>query len=350
MTEGDKHQEAEEHQEHEPDEVEATVRTVEVPTALSGSRIDAALAKVAGISRAKMAKLIGAGKAGLVGIPHTVPSHRVRGGELAYFEVQVEALGIEPAEVDFPVLYEDPWVAVISKPAGIAVHPGAGTAEPTLASGILHRWPTVERVGDASRPGIVHRLDKDTSGLMVIALESSAYESLLEAFRARRVVRKYLVLVLGRLEADRGRIEAPIGRDPSDPTRFGVVLGGKKAITNFERVATWSDKSLAVVSLETGRTHQIRVHMAAISHPVVGDVVYGGRGAAHLGSILGLERPFLHAVELALPHPRTGEEVRFEDSLPEELVRSLQRLERPEEGEASLASLLKSRTIEGQRV
>lgn len=343
MTEG------EERQEPEVEELEATVRTVEVPAAFSGSRIDTALAKVAGTSRTKMAKLIAAGKAGLVGIQQTPPSHRLRGGELAYFEVQVEAPGIEPAEVDFSVLFEDPWVAVISKPAGVAVHPGAGTTEPTLASGILHRWPRAERVGDPLRPGIVHRLDKDTSGLMVIALESSAYRSLLEAFRARRVERKYLALVLGRLEADRGRIEAPIGRDPSDPTRFGVVFGGKRAITNFERVATWSDASLAVVSLETGRTHQIRVHMAAISHPVVGDVVYGGRGAADLGSKLGLERPFLHAFELAFPHPRTGEEVRFEDSLPEELARSLLRLERPEEGDASVVAMFGSRTIERQR-
>lgn len=303
----------------------------------AGKRVDAVLAELAGVSRSYVASLIKSGRAGIAGEGPVVPSRRLKGGERLYAELEESTQPIESHPMDLAVVYEDDDIAVVSKPAGIAVHPGAGERQPTLVSGLVARWPRIARVGEPGRPGIVHRLDADVSGLLVVALRPSALEHLLEAFASRRVERRYLTLVAGRLEADTGRIEGPVGRHPSDPTKRAVVLGGKPAVTNYERLAVWEAWSLAEVAPETGRTHQIRVHMEAIGHPIAGDRLYGHRRATRSGlefpaSLSKLDRPFLHARRLALRHPSSGERLEFESELPVELQAVLDDLGSPIEG------------------
>ncbi len=305
----------------------------------TGRRLDSVLAELSGITRSRIASLIERGEAGIVGQRRSAPSTRLRGGDALYVELLETASAAEPAPVDFDVVYEDDQVAVISKPSGIAVHPGAGETGTTLVSGLLWRWPGIVEVGQPGRPGIVHRLDSDVSGLMVVALRPESYERLVEAFAERSVRRTYLALVEGRLEADLGRIEGPVGRDPRNPTRRAVVLGGKPAATGYARLAVWEGFSLAEVSLETGRTHQIRVHLEAIGHPIVGDPAYGRRRGSSRGTrraplaVTTLDRPFLHAARLELNHPASGERMIFTSELPPELVAVLSELGSPLEGE-----------------
>jgi 23S rRNA pseudouridine1911/1915/1917 synthase len=311
---------------------EAAVVSTVVSEEWAGQRIDVALARMTGMPRTRVAAQLKDGRAGIVGLDSTEPSRKLRGGELVFYERELLEKRPEPAFVDFPVLYEDQHIAVVSKPPGISVHPGAGSEEITLVSGVLQRWPEVAEVGDPMRPGIVHRLDKDTSGLMMIALTQQAYEGLIAAFKERRVRRTYTAVVWGILEADVGRIEGPIGRLPSDPTRFGVVLAGKPAASVYYRLATWEKASLAKLDLETGRTHQIRVHLSSIGHPVVGDRVYGTGASSELAERLGLDRPFLHALEIRFDHPITGEPVELSDRLPADLDAALSRLGVPSFG------------------
>jgi 23S rRNA pseudouridine1911/1915/1917 synthase len=214
---------------------------------------------------------------------------------------------------------------VIAKPADLVVHPGAGNATGTLVNGLLARYPELAGVGDPMRPGIVHRLDRDTSGLLVVARTQDAYESLVEQLSARAVTREYVALVWGRLSSPRGLIDAPIGRSSSRRTRMAVRDQGKPARTEYEVRETFEKPvtSLLDCRLETGRTHQIRVHLSAIGHPVVGDGTYGGARDS-----LPLRRPFLHAAALAFDDPVTGERLRFEDPLPPELMAVLVDLER----------------------
>ena len=211
----------------------------------------------------------------------------------------------------------DDDVIVVAKPAGLVVHPGAGHAGGTLVNGLLARFPELEQVGDRSRPGIVHRLDRDTSGLMVVARSPLAYDALVDALGRREVDRRYTALVWGRPDAPRGAIDAPIGRSTTRRTRMAVREGGREARTSYEVMREFDDPMVTLLEcrLETGRTHQIRVHLAAIGHPVVGDAAY--RGAR---STLALARPFLHAATLAFDHPRLGEPVRFDEPLPDELT------------------------------
>jgi 23S rRNA pseudouridine1911/1915/1917 synthase len=214
-------------------------------------------------------------------------------------------------------------VAVVVKPAGLVVHPGAGHETGTLASGLLHRYPEIATVGDPMRPGIVHRLDRDTSGLMVVARSPLAYEALTAALAARAIERRYLALGWGRFEARRGTIDAPIGRSATRRTRMAVREAGKGARTGYEVLTQFEHPICALVEckLETGRTHQIRVHLAAIGHPIVGDGTYGGdRHPLRPG------RPFLHAHALALTHPVTGQRLEFSDPLPPELAAVLSSL------------------------
>ncbi len=306
----------------------------------AGRRLDTVLAELSGITRSRIASLIERGEAGIVGRTRQAPSTRLREGDALYVELSEFTTAPEPAPVDFEVVYEDDQIAAVCKPSGIAVHPGAGETGTTLVSGLLWRWPTISEVGQPERPGVVHRLDSDVSGLMVVALTPHSYERLVEAFAQRSVRRTYLALVEGRLEADLGRIEGPVGRDPRDPTRRAVVLGGKPAATEYVRLAVWEGFSLAEVNLETGRTHQIRVHLEAIGHPIVGDPLYGRRRGSSRGkryapaAVTTLERPFLHAVRLELDHPETGERMAFASELPPELRSALSELGSPLEGEA----------------
>jgi 23S rRNA pseudouridine1911/1915/1917 synthase len=289
-----------------------------VPESLAGERVDRAVALLTGWSRSEVQALVEAGSV-LVDGERVAKSHR-----LAHDDV-IEVLA-EPAvpgrpqpdpSITLVVRHEDRDLVVLAKPAGLVVHPGAGHPDGTLVNGLLARYPELAEVGEPARPGIVHRLDRDTSGLLVVARTQSAYEGLVAMLAAHDVERRYSALVWGRLDAPRGVIDAPIGRSVRRPTRMAVREGGRGARTNYEVVAEYRapDVSLLECRLETGRTHQIRVHLQAIGHPVVGDAAYSGARVA-----LPLDRPFLHAGALAFAHPVTGARVAVEEPLPPDLV------------------------------
>jgi 23S rRNA pseudouridine1911/1915/1917 synthase len=225
--------------------------------------------------------------------------------------------------IEVVVRYEDDDLVVVAKPAGLVVHPGAGHPEGTLVNGLLARYPEIADVGDLARPGIVHRLDRDTSGLLVVARSPAAYDGLVEMLAAHDVERRYDALVWGVPDSPRGVIDAPIGRSIRRPTRMSVREGGRVARTAYEVVATYREPDVARLEcrLETGRTHQIRVHLLAIGHPVVGDAAYGGQRSA-----LTLDRPFLHAGGLAFAHPVTGDPIAVEEPLAPELAALLETL------------------------
>jgi 23S rRNA pseudouridine1911/1915/1917 synthase len=267
-------------------------------------------------------------------------SHRVRSGDAVAIELPPtrESSALEPESLPLSVVFEDEHQLVIDKPAGLVVHPGAGIRRGTLANALLHRLPAIRSVGGADRPGIVHRLDKQTSGLLVVAKTARAHRELVEMMRRREVHRVYLALVWGEPRAAKGEIDAPLGRDPRDRKRIAVVRrGGRLARTGWRVSERFGLATLLEVRLETGRTHQIRVHLAHSRHPVVGDPTYGGRPKKQLS--LGererslasdllrcLPRQALHAVELAFTHPVTGEERTFTSPMPEDLRLALARL------------------------
>jgi 23S rRNA pseudouridine1911/1915/1917 synthase len=240
-------------------------------------------------------------------------SYRLEEGQAVEFEPAAPAeLVAQP--LDLRLAYEDEHLLVVDKPAGLVVHPGAGRADTTLVHALLGRTAGGD---EAERPGIVHRLDRDTSGLLVVSRTEEAYRRLRSLVRRHRLEREYLALVQGRPRSRAGRIEAAIGRDRSEPTRHSLDTDTPRdAVTHFEVVELLPGHALLRVRLETGRTHQIRVHLAAIDLPVVGDRIYGAPG-------LGLERQFLHAARLAFPHPITGERVETESSLPDDLATAL---------------------------
>jgi len=244
-------------------------------------------------------------------------SHRLEGGEQVELEPREAAVPeIEPEDVPFRVVYEDEHLLVVDKPAGVVVHPGAGHASGTLVHGLAGRAAG----GEEDRPGIVHRLDRDTSGLLVVARSDEAHERLQQLIRERQVERRYTALVRGRPRSWRGTIDAPIGRDRDDPTRRSLDTDTpREAVTHFEVAELLGGHALLDVRLETGRTHQIRVHLAAIDLPVVGNPVYGVPESA-------LGRQFLHANRLAFTHPFNGERVEVESPLPDDLVAYLERL------------------------
>jgi 23S rRNA pseudouridine1911/1915/1917 synthase len=298
----------------------AGARLVEVPDEAAGTRLDRFLAGLADVgSRAAAERLVEAG-AVLVDGQAAAKSLRLQGGERLQIEAAPPvAVGLQPVDLPLSVLYEDADLLVVEKPAGLVTHPASGVRAPTLVHALLsHRIAGGE---DPERPGIVHRLDRDTSGLLVVAKAPEAHRRLQEQLRERTIERRYRALVHGRPPSRRGTIEAPLGRDPLDASR--MAIGGRAsrtAITHFELAETLARHSLLDVKLDTGRTHQIRVHLAAIGHPVVGDQQYG-RG----GEELGLDRQFLHAAELAFPHPVSGEELRFASPLPADLQAALER-------------------------
>ena len=239
--------------------------------------------------------------------------------------------GVFPAEVPVTVTYEDEHLLVVDKPSGVAVHPGPGHRDDTLVNGLLARYPQIAEVGPPDRPGVVHRLDLDTSGLLIFALTPEAYTELGKAMRAREIRRTYTALVHGNIQPPQGTVDAPIGRDPSNRTRQAIVDSGRAARTHYKLVETVNRSSLLEVELETGRMHQIRVHMAAIGFPVLGDrtynkISYGGTSPA----VSGLSRQFLHASRLRFTHPMNGKEMNVESPLPSELQSVLDELRRNE--------------------
>lgn len=299
----------------------------EVPAALDGQRIDRVVAMLTGLSRTEAADLVKAGAVEVDGKVATRGAGRLRQGQHVRFEAPepVEEARPEAEEgIDLPVVHVDEHVVVVDKPADLVVHPGAGHVHGTLVSGLLARFPEMAEVGDPQRPGIVHRLDRGTSGLLVAARTTEAYESLVGQLSDRTVSRRYRTLVWGHPESPRGLIDAPIGRSPKHPTKMAVTSNGKEARTRYEVVSRHIEPSPTAVltcRLETGRTHQIRVHLAAIGHSVVGDDRYDG-----VRQTLPMDRPFLHAEHLGFDHPATGEPLAFDSPLPADLAAVLAQL------------------------
>ena len=310
------------------------VVTVEVPMALDGVRVDKAVALVADVSRSAVNGLIDEGRVKIDGVAVRSRSTALRCGQQLWVDRGPEpaelAPGGDPA-VAFGVVYEDPELIVVDKPAGLVVHPGSGHRSGTLVNGLLWRFPELGAIpgevgSDIDRPGIVHRLDRGTSGLMVVARTAGAYRSLVAQLAEREVSRVYRVLVLGQVEEESGMVDAPVGRSVSSPTRMAVSRKGKEARTRYQverRFSQPAPTTLMTARLETGRTHQIRVHLSAIGHPVVGDEVY-----SHGRSLPGatVTRPFLHAWSLALEHPTTRVEMSWTSELPDDLRRQLDEL------------------------
>ena len=290
-----------------------------VSDADAGRRLDAVVAALPGVGARSLAERLVRDGAVLVDGERRPKSYRMEGGE----ELEVElprATELEASDEPLDVVYGDEHLLVIDKPAGLVVHPAAGHEGETL----VHRLVRLGAAGgDSERPGIVHRLDRDTSGLLLVARSDAAYAKLGEAIRERRVERRYLALVRGAPRSRTGRIDAPIGRDRADRTRRSLDTDTpREAVTWFEVSERLGERTLLEAKLETGRTHQIRVHLEAIGLPVCGDPVYGVRGD------LGLERQFLHAHALAFVHPFTGNRLALESSLPADLVAALERARR----------------------
>jgi 23S rRNA pseudouridine1911/1915/1917 synthase len=289
-------------------------RSTKIGLDLQGERLDKALVAMASeFSRSHLQSLIAQGHVRIDGRTQTTPARRVQAGQRIEVELvpTAESQAFRPEPLDLDVVYEDDDVLVIDKPAGLVVHPAAGNWSGTLLNGLLARLPAAATL---PRAGIVHRLDKDTSGLMVIGKTLPAVTALVRAIAAREVHRSYLALAHGALAATRLRIDAPIGRDPRSRLRMAVVGSGKPARTDVELLAQSQDISAVRCTLHTGRTHQIRVHLASRGHPLVGDATYGGAPA------LGLARQALHAARLAFAHPTLGHALDFSAPLPDDLA------------------------------
>jgi 23S rRNA pseudouridine1911/1915/1917 synthase len=288
----------------------------------AGVRLDRYLAEHAGLpSRAAVERLIDRGAVLVDGEP-AQKSLRLAGGELIELAEEVESAPAGPeagSELDIPLAFCDEHVIVVDKPAGVVTHPAPGVAGPTLVAAL--RSLGLRGGDDEQRPGVIHRLDRDTSGLLVLARSEEAFAALGEQMRARRIEREYTALVRGRPPSRRGTIDAPIGRDRNDVGRMAV--GGRAerpAVTHFELAEPLTGSSLLRLKLETGRTHQIRVHLAAIGHPVLGDPLYGVPGTQ-----IGLRRQFLHAARLAFTHPADGRRIELSSELPPDLAAALER-------------------------
>lgn len=312
--------------------------TEQIPATLAGQRVDRVVAMVADVSRAAATELVATGRVLVDGVVPAKGSERLTEDQTIDIHLIEAADGVEPdPATEVPLVHVDDEVIVVDKPAGMIVHPGAGVSSGTMVQGLLARFPEIADVGDdPKRPGILHRLDKGTSGLLLVGRTQAAFESLSVQLRRRTVLRRYRTLVWGNLETDRGMIDAPIGRSNRDPTRQAIIVAGRQARTHYEVLGRWrfTERTDAgavpagpVVSelacrLETGRTHQIRVHLESIGHPVVADPRYG-----HRPRRLGLERPFLHAERLGFRHPSSGNELVFDSPLPPDLGDLLERLE-----------------------
>ena len=305
------------------------METIIVPKALKGKRLDQALACLfPDYSRSRLTQWLKAGKISVDG-KTLRPRDRVSGGErIELYPPIVESHPCLPREIPLKVVFEDEHLIVIDKPAGLVVHPAAGHFDDTLLNALLHHAP---QLAGLPRAGIVHRLDKDTSGVLVVAKTLKAHKSLVDQLKARTLKREYLALVQGQMTSG-GSISAPIGRHPTDRKRFAVVLGGKQAITHYRIAERFPHHTLLRVFLETGRTHQIRVHFAYLRFPLVGDAQYGrlrlppGASAELSEALRGFRRQALHAVALTLRHPESGEEMSWRIPLPQDLENLLLKL------------------------
>lgn len=305
-------------------------RRLPLPEGLDGLRLDVALSRLLGLSRTAAVDLVEAGSVLLDGRA-AVKSDRVCAG--SWLDVTLPEQAVAPggasSVVATPVpgletLYVDDDIVVVDKPVGVAVHPSPGWSGPTVLGGLEAAGIRLATSGAAERQGVVHRLDVGTTGLVVLARSEPAYSALKTAFRERTVDKRYLALVQGHPDPSRGTIDAPIDRHPTQDYRWAVVAGGRPSVTHYETIEAFPAASLLSVGLETGRTHQIRVHMAAIRHPCVGDLTYGADPS--LAARLDLHRQWLHAAELGFDHPRDGREMRFTSAPPADLAGALERL------------------------
>ena len=297
-----------------------------VPPALHGERVDRVVALVTGLPRSEAAALVAGGGVRVGERTVTIRSRRLAEGdrlEVVFAEPRPEPALQPDAGVELDVVHADDQVVVVDKAAGVVVHPGSGHRSGTLVQGLLALFPDMAGIAgaEAGRPGIVHRLDKGTSGLLVVARTTAASASLVGQLKRRAVERRYLALVWGRVAASEGLVDAPVGRDGRDRTRMAVTAGGRPARTGYRVVERGTDPPVTLLEcrLETGRTHQVRVHLAGIDHPLVGDVRYVGR------PLPGAARPFLHAHRLAFDHPADGRRLAFSSELPEDLRTVLSR-------------------------
>lgn len=296
-----------------------------IPEALEGERVDRVVSMLFDLPRREAASLVAAGSVRIAGRPVGSRSRRVASGEVLDVTVGpavAEAPLAPDPGVRFGVVHADEAVIVVDKPAGLVVHPGAGNRSATLIHGLLARYPDLAGVGQPERPGLVHRLDAGTSGLLVVARTAKAYEDLCRQLAARQVERRYLALVAGHLAAPAGDIDAPIGRSATRRTAMAVAAAGRAARTSYEVLAELGEPveaALLECRLGSGRTHQIRVHLSAIGHPVLGDGTYGRPESAARAAVIGLHRPFLHAHHLAFSHPESASAASFTSPLPPEL-------------------------------
>lgn len=306
------------------EKAEREVRFVSIPEGLHQERVDAALSRLLGLSRSTIVTLIENNEVSRKGKSLT-KSDRVNTDD--YLEITMPAIAGEakltatPIE-DFKVVYDDSDVIVVDKPAGVAAHPSPGWRGPTVIGGVIAAGYQVSTSGAAERQGVVHRLDVGTTGLMVIAKNENSYSNLKQQFRDRTVTKVYHALVQGHMDPTEGTIDAPIDRHPREDYRFAVVADGKPSITHYKALEFFPAVSLLEIELETGRTHQIRVHFSALRHPLVGDMTYG---ADHtIASRLEITRPWLHARELKFIHPASGSEIAFFSEYPQDLTRCLE--------------------------
>jgi 23S rRNA pseudouridine1911/1915/1917 synthase len=301
-------------------------RVLEIPEGLSGMRLDAAVARVFGISRTVAAELVRSGDVSVDGMVRR-KSERVAGGARVQIALPDEPAPVQAVPVEVPdlaIVYEDDAIVVVDKPVGVAAHPSPGWDGPTVIGGLAATGHRIATSGAAERQGVVHRLDVGTSGLMVVAKTEGAYSSLKAAFRERLVDKRYRAVVQGHPDPLRGTIDAPIDRHPTSAYKFAVVAGGRPSVTHYETVEAFRAASLLDIRLETGRTHQIRVHMAAVRHPCVGDLQYGADPT--LAARLGLSRQWLHAARLSFAHPEDSRPVSFTSPDPADLAEALARL------------------------
>ena len=301
-----------------------------------GTRLDSFLAsRIAEMSRTRIQKAIDDGDV-LVNERASKPGYRLREGDRIDIDLpEPPPVEIAPEPIELKIIFEDEDLVVVDKAAGMVVHPGAGIESGTLANALVHHFNELSNTAGRIRPGIVHRIDRETSGLLVVAKNNVAHERLSDLFRDRRVFKMYTALVYGRFMEDRGEIESRMGRSPHNPTRMAVLTGnaGRSAHTLFEVARRYTEFTLLNVEIRTGRTHQIRVHMSHLNHPVVGDRNYGQGRENTVSRILirqrinALGRHFLHSSRLAFDHPRTGERLEFVAGLPPELENFLSGLD-----------------------
>lgn len=299
------------------------LRTLPVPDGLDGMRVDSGLAKLLGLSRSAVASLAEAGDVLVDGVAAGKSERLITG---AYLEVTLPPTE-QPLEViavpvaGMAILYQDEDIVVVNKPIGVAAHPSPGWEGPTVVGGLAAAGLRIATSGAAERQGVVHRLDAGTTGVMVVAKSEHAYAVLKRAFKARTVEKRYHALIQGHPDPSRGTIDAPIDRHPRYDYKFAVVTGGRESVTHYETVEAFRAASLVDVKLETGRTHQIRVHFAALRHPCVGDLTYGADPT--LARKLGITRQWLHARSLGFEHPGDGGWVSFESEYPQDLQQAL---------------------------